>query len=370
MSHSVIKWRPLRRGFSACISQKVICLLQISDSSEYECNVCSVSLAHVHLIPNNENPFKTAERVRHYLQNRDDLLLLPVDSGIAALDSSMMGYHENAANILDSLCLLFPTLISLRNTVFGKASNDFNLCIDMKSIRGAIRGELFRSNIRRNLWNIIYFVDTHIFVDVLNEFLAKYAVNGSLIHRQIQILFDEHRKIIRSDPSSFESFFRPELYQKSESIEELLFGDFLIDVWIEIIMKLIIRYKLVMLECIHKWNDSLHPMTDTLVHSMDLIGDFGSNRFGLDAVNALSANISKMRIMFQSMSIYKILRETMINPIVPRNVHLFIEQKVIEFMRIMHRDKIHQFFSQMLLFFNYCCGNSSFGIYQVVNSSI
>ena len=308
-------------------------------------------MTYVHTIPNHENPFKTAERVQSYAINRNVLLLLPVDSRIERLDPTMMGYHNNEATILHSFCTLLQTLLSLRNMAFGnKLENDFNLRIDMRNVKGIglISRELFRSNIRGSLWNILYFVHTDVFMNVLNDFLLKQTTNGSVIHHQLRSIFDEHQKIVQADQTAFQWFFQPQLYENDKVIEQTLFDDFYIDVWIEIIMKLMHRYKQVMVHAIDKRNDSLYPMTESLVYSMDMIDYFHSNDFGQDVVQKLSLNIAWMMNMLRSINIYTILKEKMINPNIPRNAHLFIEESIIGFIHSMQDDNVYAFFSEVL----------------------
>ena len=276
------------------------------------------------------------------MTNRNILLLLPVDSKIASLDRTMMGYHKNEANVLYSLCLLLPTLTSLRNMLYGNISTDFNLSIDVNNIPGIIIRELFRSNIRTSLWNVLYFVDTNQFVDVLNDF-EKDAVNGSLVHQQMECVFDKHQQIVNLDPNRLQSFFCPQLYHKKviKVIDHLLFNDFYIDVWIKIIMQLINRYKQMMIQNIYKRNDSLHPMTESLVQYLHMTDNFD---------NAL-----RIRSMLQVIDIYTIMKQKMINPNVPKNVHVFIEDNVIEFIHKMHgsdgpkNESIYSLFYQMIV---------------------
>ena len=61
------------------------------------------------------------------------------------------------------------------------------------------------------------------------------------------------------------------------------------------------------------WNDSLYPITENLVHPIYFVDDFGSYWFELNVVDALRANISKMRTKFQSTDIFGILKEIWIN---------------------------------------------------------
>ena len=275
------------------------------------------------------------------MKNKKVLLLLPVDSKISSLDSTIMGYHSNEVNVFFALSSFLPTLTSLRNNIYGNVSNDFNLRIDINNIPGIISRELFRSNIRDSLWNILYFVDTDQLIEVLNDYLLKYVVNGSLIHQQIESVFEEHQRIIQYDPSGCQSFFYPQLYHKKviKVIDHSLFDVFYIDVWIRIIMQLTNRYKQGMIHNIYKRNDSLYPMTESLVESMHAID--------IDNFD----NVLHIRYMLQVIDLYKILNQKMINPKVPRNVHVFIEEQVIEFIQRMdgqENDQIYSFFSQML----------------------